>query len=458
MLSKWATEEPMLGVKTIGNATLIAFDGGPVLATDPWFGDEDDACFGSWSLTHEIPAAEKAEIQSAKYIWFSHGHPDHLNPSSIKRLRHSSILLPDHFGGRIRNDLESEGYNVTTLPDGRWVELSKRVKVFCISDYIQDSVLLVDVGGRLFINMNDSNALARLRPIAKIAREYRYSYLLRLSGYGGASLINFFDTDGHSIEPKLDRRVGRSLAKYAQRLGAKSVIPFSSFHQYQREDSAWANAYMPPLAAYREGFDESVAEFIEPFVWIDCASGEIVELNPAELPCALRTAEECGDSWSDELDADDKRILDAYVRRKEALSDTLDFVTFGVGGKSHTVDLGNRRNRGITFEAPRNSLMAALTHRVFDDLVLGGFMRITLHNVDFHKDFVFISGKYADNGGAETKAELKSYFTEYRNRSGADWILHHMVEDGHMLFRRYVSEDSKLYTLARDAYVKVLRN
>ena len=267
----------MLGIKTIGNATLVAFDGGPSLATDPWFGDEDDACFGSWRLTHQIPPVEKAEIQKAKFIWFSHGHPDHLNPRSIRRLRHSSILLPDHVGNRIRNDLEAEGYNVTTLPDARWVELSKHVKVFCICDYIQDAVLLVDVAGRLFINMNDFNAFARLRLISNITKQFRDLYLLRLSGYGGADLINYVGTDGHRIEPNLDRRVGRFLARYAQRTGAKAVIPFSSFHQYQREDFAWANAYMPPLSAYHEGFDDTVAEFISPFVWIDCISGEILK-------------------------------------------------------------------------------------------------------------------------------------------------------------------------------------
>jgi len=95
----------MLGVKTIGNATLVVYDDGPILATDPWFGDEDDAFFGSWGLPHRIPAGEKSDIQRAKYIWFSHGHPDHLNPWSIERLRHSSILLPDHVGSRIKNDL-----------------------------------------------------------------------------------------------------------------------------------------------------------------------------------------------------------------------------------------------------------------------------------------------------------------------------------------------------------------
>jgi hypothetical protein len=448
----------MLGVKTIGNATLIAFDEQPILATDPWFGDEDEACFGSWGLTHEIPATVKAEIQAAKYIWFSHGHPDHLNPISVQRLRHASLLLPDHVGNRIKHDLESEGYNVTTLPDGRWVQLSKRIRVFCVSDYIQDAVLLVDVGGRLFINMNDCNAHARLGQIAKIVRQFRYSYLLRLSGYGGADLINFHDPDGVQIERALDRRVGRFLAQYAQRIGARSVIPFSSFHQYRREDAAWANAYMPPLSAYRDGFDDKIAEFIAPFVWVDCGSGEVVELKPDALPLRLCKAEDCGDSWSDELDADDRRLLDDYCRSKEALREKLGFVAFVVGGKSYTVDLAGRKDCGISFHVPRNSLMTAVGHRVFDDLVLGGFMKIFPHNMDFHRDFIYVVAKYSDNGCAETQDELRSYFAEYRRRSGVAWVLHHLVKDGHRLFRRYAKHDSKLYTMARDVYVRALRN
>ena len=78
----------MPSISTIGNATLIAYDeAAPILSTDPWFGDEDHAYFGSWTLSHEIPAKYKKDILDSKYIWFSHGHPDHLNPLSIKRFR-----------------------------------------------------------------------------------------------------------------------------------------------------------------------------------------------------------------------------------------------------------------------------------------------------------------------------------------------------------------------------------
>jgi hypothetical protein len=453
----------MLGVKTVGNATLIAYEGVPVLATDPWFGDEDDAFFGSWGLSYGIPADERADIYKAKYIWFSHGHPDHLNPRSIGRLRHVTVLLPDHVGGRIRNDLEAQGYDVNVLPDSQWVQLSQRIRVFCIPDYIQDAVLLVDVGGHLFIDMNDADGKARLRLIRGIVRQFRHSYLLRLSGYGDAGMINFFDAAGERIERKFDPLVGRWLALYARRIGAKSVIPFSSFHRFQREDSVWANAYTTPLSAYRDGFDERLAQFITPFVWIDCASGEILDLAPPESPLLLHKPEEFGDSWSDELDNDDKRVLDDYFRRKDMLRGLLGFIRFVVGGKSYTTDLSGPRDRGITFEAPRNSLMVAVTHKVFDDLTGGNFIKTTLHNIgslygpDF-PNFNAVVGKIADNGSAETRVEFESYLAEYRQRAGADWIFHCLAREGQTRFRRYVRKDSKFYTLAQDVYRRALRN
>jgi len=125
-----------------------------------------------------------------------------------------------------------------------------------------------------------------------------------------------------------------------------------------------------------------LAEFIPAFVWINCASSEITNLDPPEAPYILHKPEKFGDSWSDELGQEDKRVLDDYFYRKEVLHNMLGFITFSVGGKSHTIDLGGPHDRGITFEAPRNSLMTAVTYRVFDDLLGSNFMKATLHNVE----------------------------------------------------------------------------
>ena len=71
----------MIGVQTIGNATLIAYDQRPILSTDPWMGGDNYAFFGTWHLPYNIPDNLKKDIAESEYIWFSHGHPDHLNVS-----------------------------------------------------------------------------------------------------------------------------------------------------------------------------------------------------------------------------------------------------------------------------------------------------------------------------------------------------------------------------------------
>ena len=85
----------MLGVKTIGNATLIAFDGAPVLVTDPWLGDVDPAYFGSWVTSHEIPDEQLDHVRACPYLWISHGHPDHLSPASLETLRDKGAIDDD---------------------------------------------------------------------------------------------------------------------------------------------------------------------------------------------------------------------------------------------------------------------------------------------------------------------------------------------------------------------------
>ena len=57
----------MLGVQTIGNATLIAYDKTPILVTDPWLYN-DEAYFGSWALDYEIPDNLLKDINKSEYI------------------------------------------------------------------------------------------------------------------------------------------------------------------------------------------------------------------------------------------------------------------------------------------------------------------------------------------------------------------------------------------------------
>ncbi|MBM4255362.1 MAG: MBL fold metallo-hydrolase [Deltaproteobacteria bacterium] len=452
----------MISVTTIGNATMVVRDNSVVLVTDPWMGEEDHAYFGSWNLSHVIPADIKHDIFSTKYVWFSHGHPDHLNAYSLPRFKGKTILLPDHVGSRMQQDLTTMGYDVFVLPDRQWITLSDHVRVFCITTIIQDAVLLVEAYGRLFVNCNDAGSRGCTRLIRRIAAQYPHSYLLSIMGYGDADMINFYGEDGKFV-PTLSADeflLGDQLSLMAKSLRINHVIPFSSFHQYQREDSLWASQYVTPLSAYREGFHPDLA-FIPPFVTIDCRSGEVTEVNPALNVVDVHPPEFYGDSWSEELSTEDTTKLDTYFTRKDGIRHFLSFLNFHVGGKDHYIPLGGTQHKGITFAVPRQSLMTAIEYEAFDDLLIGNFMKTTLHNMDslYEGEFNFYVTKYGDNGRAQSAVELDHYFQAYRHRIGREYMYeaatNTLMQFAKRCFAR--TRGSTFYTTAKRAYYTIVK-
>ena len=447
----------MIGVSTIGNATLIAYDNKPVLATDPWFGDTNPAYFGSWVASHVFPENLKQDVFNSEYIWFSHGHPDHLNSASLKRLYGKKILLPDHVGSRIYEGLIQKKYSVDILPDRKWVQLSKNIKVLCITTIFQDAILLVDVNGKLFVNLNDAGSRYCTKFIRKIVKGYSQSYLLSLQGCGDADMINFYDEDGVFVVPpaKNNTRVGEPTGIQAKSLGINNIIPFSSHHQYQRSDSIWANEYTTPISSYKTGLPKDV-NYIPPFVSINCSNGKYELINPDLNHFTIKNCQEFDDNWSDELQSSDKKVIKNYFKRKDKIRNNLSFINFRVGGKDNFFKFEANNNKGITFEVPRSSLMKAVNFEIFDDLLIGNFMKTTLHEMRdlYEGDFSLYLSKYADNGRAETISELEEYFKVYKQRSGREYVYQAFLDKSKSIFNRFISDDreSLLYRKAKQVY------
>ena len=444
----------MIGFETIGNATIICFDGEPVLATDPWI--EGSAYFGSWGLSHGIPAAQRESIRRSPYLWFSHGHPDHLNPDSLAALGDKTILLPDHVGGRIHADLTARGFAVEVLPDRRWHSLSTHIKIMCIADFNQDAVLLVDIKGVLLINTNDAVDHGWERLVRRVAKNYKIKFLLKLAGYGDADMMNMFTETGDRILPRaaLKPPPGIETEACARRYGATHIVPFSSFHRYQRQDSVWAGEYTTPLAAYADGFAASDIEFLPAFIRYDVERDRVSAIEPAAVKAVTVDPAEFGDDWRETLNGEELAELHAYFRRKQALRESIGFLRLRVGGRDKFIDMNKAKSRiGITFEVPRNSLMTAVRYEVFDDLLIGNFMKTTLHGIDsLYPDFSPIVAKYADNGRANSKAELARYFLTYILRAPGDMLRFHFWEQAESVFRRTIDPDTRLFDASKRLY------
>ena len=454
-----------LGFETIGNATLVVHDREPVLATDPWI--EGSAYFGSWGLSHPVPPAQRASVLAAGAVWFSHGHPDHLNPASLPHFRDTRILLPDHVGGRIARDLTRDGYRVEVLPDATWVRISDRVRVLCIADEGQDAVLLIDVGGELVVDLNDAQDRGWGSLVKRVIRAFPRSFVLRLSGYGDADMINFVDDDGTRLPSVAQLRkehgfeVGADVARMTETFGATHFVPFSSFHRYQRTDSVWANEWTTPVSEYERGFHSDRVTLAPRVRALRRDHGFVGGDRPARpRPTSRSRTEEFGDDWSDRLERDDVDALRTYFTRIERLSRHLDRIVFRVGGEEHTVELGGRdTGRSVTFAVPRTSLLRAVEWEIFDDLLIGNYMTATLHGPwptsKLYPGFTPWITKYADNGRARTDAELRAYFAEYRRRLGVTtWLRSSLEQRAKDSVRTRLSADSPLYQRARRAYAR----
>jgi hypothetical protein len=128
-----------------------------------------------------------------------------------------------------------------------------------------------------------------------------------------------------------------------------------------------------------------------------------------------------------------------------------------LGGKSHTVDLNpSRRDKGFTFEAPRTSFMTCLDYEIFDDLLISNFMKTTLHgDVGLYPDFSPYVAKFADNGGAKSRSELRNYFLHYFLRDPVANILKKVSTGSEDIVRKLVPADSGLFRTAKNFYYQL---
>lgn len=447
-----------LGFETAGNATLVCHDKQPLLVTDPWL--EGGAYFGAWTRSHQVPPQVLDNITRCKYVWISHSHPDHLSLPSLERLRDKKILLPDHVGGRVRESLKGLAFDVVVLKDRHWYKLSDRVRIFCIADYNQDGILLTDMNGALIVNFNDAGDCGWGRLVRRIIRQYEVSFHLEIPrGIGDATTINLWREDGTFVEPRAARQraLGKLVARQAKVWGTRYFVPFSWHHTYQRADNIELNKYLPKLTDYEAGFESDSCKLLPSFVRFDLETHTYESHNPPENNIAVRDPSEFGDHWSDTLGAEDKEKLRRYFRSIGHLEGYLDFIGVRVGGQDHMIELGKRHfNRGLTFEAPRRSLMAAVENEVFDDILNGNFMKTTIHGKSpkllLGPDFVPYVTKYADNGQAKSKEEVEAYFRSYMMRAPLDYLIHRIEKRATGLVRFSLQEDSRAYTMAARTY------
>lgn len=445
-----------LGFQTCGNASVIAYDGDvPVLVTDPWIRGQQ--YFGSWALPYLFTPQQREHLAKVSYVWLSHGHPDHLNFESLEIFRDKILLVPTHRGDRIASDLRRLGFKVQDLPGGQWLQLSPRVRIFCCTDWNQDAALLIAFGTRCAVlNLNDGGALGTRAQLLRELLPFRTRFVFRLINYGDADMMNFFTEDGQRITPiaGYPKPLGYEYSKLLKHWHATHTAPFSCNHVYARTDSQWASQYETPQDAHFRGFVAKRGQFIPGYFSYDVLQDRIERTAMICAPRTWRAPEEFGDNWGDPLEPGERAEVAAYLGKFEHPRTRFQFVNFRVGGRDNVVDLEGPKGVGITFEAPRASLLHAVRNEIFDDLLIGNFMKTTLHGGlrSLYPDFTPYVAKYGDNGRAFSREQLREYFAAYRQAAGFHGWVDQMRLQGTRKVRNVLSANRNLYLFARRVY------
>src|SRR5438067_4993462 len=97
--------------------------------------------------------------------------------------------------------------------------------------------------------------------------------------------------------------------------------------------------------------------------------------------------------------------------------------------------------------------MSCIEHELFDDLLIGNYMRTTLHDVEaLYPHFTPFVAKYGDNGGAKTKRELARYFGHYCMRDPIAHTLKTLADASEMTLRKAIPEGSTMFRFAKRTY------
>ncbi len=125
------------------------------------------------------------------------------------------------------------------------------------------------------------------------------------------------------------------------------------------------------------------------------------------------------------------------------------FINFRVGNKDFTIKLSNRKE-GIEFNTPRNSLIFSIKNNIFDDILIGNFMKTKLINVpSLYPDFTPYVTKYGDNGQARSEDEIKKYFDYYKLISTNYWLDYLKIKSENII-RPKIEKYRNIYHLARN--------
>lgn len=273
-------------VSFIGHAAILIETRGVRILSDPWW---SGPCFGSQWWIHPKPDLTPLEAAPPDFIYVSHGHSDHLHPGTLRRLASSAkVLVSSEID--IAAPIRSLGFEVEALPPGRAQEIAPEIapglRVEITRTYGDDSMMIVDDGDEICVNLNDAVHATPDTVQEEIIRGLKERYGRAdyvFCGYGTASHFpNCYLIPGKDPEATAIRRQERFNAVWASiiaRLEPKFGFPFAADVIFFEDELMWANEPVHnsqrPTDAFAQRFPGSTSQVYDIAPGFVVADGQV---------------------------------------------------------------------------------------------------------------------------------------------------------------------------------------
>jgi len=161
-----------LRIEWVNHAGFILRGEDTVILCDPWL--TGPVFNNGWEQL--VPTdLTLHDFSNVTHIWFSHEHPDHFHPPSLKKLmplldKGVKVLFQKTLDKRLVDYFSRQGVPVEEIPSGEKRSISPTAHVTIGKNGIEDSWALFEIGGVRILNLNDC-LFSRRAEITALAKQ-----------------------------------------------------------------------------------------------------------------------------------------------------------------------------------------------------------------------------------------------------------------------------------------------